>query len=70
MKEIFINSEYIKLTQFLKFAGISGSGAEAGILVKEGKVSINDELCFEKGKKLTGGEIISLNGEEYKVSRL
>ena len=67
MKNVFINSEYIKLVSFLKFAGAFESGAAAGIAVTSGKVSLNGEECLIKGKKLFGGEKVSVGKEEFKV---
>ena len=38
-----IETEYIKLDQLLKFAGISLSGADAKDLILSGAVSVNEE---------------------------
>ena len=35
MKEVFINSEYITLAQFLKLEGFIGSGGEAKYFLQE-----------------------------------
>ena len=41
MEKVKITTEYIKLDQFLKFSGITCSGAEAKILITEGLVKVN-----------------------------
>lgn len=55
---IKINTEFIKLDQLLKFAGIAGSGADAKAMIAEGLVSFNGESCFMRGKKVRPGDIV------------
>ena len=52
MKEVFINSEYITLAQFLKLEGFIGSGGEAKYFLQEVEVELNGELENRRGKKL------------------
>lgn len=52
MKEISIETEFIKLDQFLKLAGIAGTGGHAKILISEEEVLVNGEVCTQRGKKL------------------
>ncbi|MEG0912366.1 MAG: RNA-binding S4 domain-containing protein [Oscillospiraceae bacterium] len=67
MTKIEIHSEYITVAQFLKFSGAVMSGGEAKEYILNGNVKLNGEVCEMRGKKLHGGEIISLCGEEYEV---
>ncbi|SHJ84754.1 ribosome-associated protein [Hathewaya proteolytica DSM 3090] len=67
MKEISINSEFIKLDSFLKWAGITGMGAEGKFLINDGEIKVNGEVEFQRGKKLYKGDIVSYNSEDYKV---
>ncbi|MGL5244917.1 MAG: S4 domain-containing protein YaaA [Sarcina sp.] len=67
MKEIKINTEFIKLDQFLKWAGIAQLGSEAKILILEELVKVNDEICTQRGKKLRVGDNIEFNKEKYKI---
>lgn len=53
-----ISTEYIKLDQLLKFAGISLSGADE--LILSGAVSVNEEPCTMRGKKLRPGDSVTL----------
>ncbi|MDR0804911.1 MAG: RNA-binding S4 domain-containing protein [Oscillospiraceae bacterium] len=55
-----ITTEYIKLSDALKFFGLVKSGGDAKVLIQGGKVSVDGEVCTMRGKKLRGGEIISL----------
>ncbi len=58
MKEIEITTDFIKLDQFLKFAGVCLSGGEAKILIEEGFVSVNGETVFQRGKKCRKGDTV------------
>ncbi|MCL2638819.1 MAG: RNA-binding S4 domain-containing protein [Oscillospiraceae bacterium] len=67
MKKIYINPPFIKLEQALKLASLVSSGGEAKLLIQDGEVAVNGEICLMRGKKLFGGEIITFSGEEFKV---
>ena len=63
MEKISINTDIIKLDQFLKWAGVSASGADAKNIILEGKVKVNNEVVLQRGKKLHKGDIITVEGE-------
>ncbi|MBL4938394.1 RNA-binding S4 domain-containing protein [Clostridium sp. YIM B02515] len=67
MKEIKIDTEYIKLDAFLKWAGAVGMGSEAKIVVQNGEVKLNGNIEVQRGKKLVKGDIIEFDGESYKI---
>ena len=67
MQEVKIYTEYIKLDDFLKFAGVLGTGGMAKAVIQDGLVKVDGEVCTMRGKKLRGGEIVSFNGETIKV---
>ena len=67
MKKIVIQTEYIKLNQFLKWAGICETGGEADILIREEKVSVSGEIEVRRGRKLYPGDTVSVYGDEYIV---
>ena len=62
--EVKITTEYIKLDQLIKFAGIAYSGAEAKDMVINGCASVNGELCTMRGKKIRPGDIVTLDFED------
>ncbi|WP_041701278.1 RNA-binding S4 domain-containing protein [Gottschalkia acidurici] len=64
MREITIETEFIKLDQLLKYAEITQSGGESKILIKEGEVKVNGEVAFERGKKIRSGDIVEVDGFE------
>ncbi len=64
--KVQIETEYIKLDQLLKFAGIAYSGSDAKELILSGAVSVNGELCQMRGKKIHSGDVVFLElGDEY-----
>ena len=67
IKEIKIDSEFITLGQFLKFADIIRSGGEAKMFLSENDVYINDELDVRRGRKLRPGDKVAVLGESYLV---
>ncbi len=67
MKIIKIRDEYIKLGQALKLADLVGSGAEAKIIIEEGNIKINGEVCKQRGKKLHPGDIFENDEIQVKV---
>ncbi|MGN1320875.1 MAG: RNA-binding S4 domain-containing protein [Acutalibacteraceae bacterium] len=58
MKEIFIKDEFIRLDSALKYVGIVGTGGQAKIIIQEGLVKVNDNICTQRGKKLHSGDKI------------
>ncbi len=64
---IKINTEFIKLNQLLKFSGVASTGGEADILIREGEVLVNDEVCTMRGKKIRGGDRVTVDGEVIEV---
>lgn len=67
MREIQIQSEFIKLDALLKFANLVSSGGEAKIHISEGEVLVNGEPCLMRGKKLRPGDTVTLDGETVKI---
>lgn len=68
MTTITITTEYIKLQDLLKFATIASTGGEAKIMVQEGQVTVNGEVCTQRGRKIRPGDDVCANGAHYTVS--
>lgn len=58
--EIEITTEYIKLQDLLKFSTLTSTGGEAKVLVQEGAVSVNGEICTQRGKKIRPGDDVQI----------
>lgn len=66
-KTVKIHTEYIKLDDLLKFAGVLGSGGQAKAVIVEGLVKVDGEVCTMRGKKLRPGDVVSFAGRELTV---
>lgn len=64
---ILIRTPFIKLDAFLKFAAAVGTGGEAKERIQAGEVEVNGEPCLQRGRKLTPGDTVKLDGKQYKV---
>lgn len=68
MTDITITTEFIKLQDLLKLANLVGTGGEAKIVIQNGDVSVNDEVCTMRGKKIRPGDKVAFDGKELTVS--
>lgn len=69
MKKIIIKTEYIKLDQFLKLSGISGSGGEARAYIEDNVILVNGEREERRGRKLRNRDEISIGNEIYVIEQ-
>ena len=60
MEIIEINTEFIKLDQLLKFAGLVGNGIDAKMVIQDEMVRVNGEICTMRGKKLRPGDVVEV----------
>ncbi len=63
MTKIRLKDDYIKLGQALKFANVVESGVDAKIVILDGLVSVNGEVCLQRGKKLVSGDVVTFEEE-------
>ena len=68
MENIIITTEFIKLQDLLKFANLVSTGGEAKIIIQEGEVKVNGDVCTMRGKKIRPGDIVELGGQQLTVS--
>ena len=68
MTDITITTEFIKLQDLLKLANLVGTGGEAKIVIQNGDVSVNGEVCTMRGKKIRPGDTVTFDGKELTVS--
>lgn len=61
------NRTSMTLDQFLKQCGIAGSGGQAKVLIQSGEVLLNGVVETRRGKKLTAGDVVSVDGEQFQV---
>ena len=63
--KIEITTPYIELDSFLKFTGLCYTGGEAKLIIKDGLVSVNGEVCTMRGKKLYPGDKFTYDGQTW-----
>ena len=68
MENIAISTEYIKLQDLVKFRALTETGGEAKVVIQEGQVLVNGEVCTMRGKKLREGDTVTFQGQEYRVT--
>ena len=59
--KVTINTPFIKLDSLLKVAGLTETGGDAKIVVSEGRVSVNGEVCTQRGKKIFPGDKVTVS---------
>lgn len=69
MTPVEIRDEFITLGQFLKFAGIVGTGGDARALLDDEGVLVNGDTETRRGRKLYDGDLVSAFAIEYLVTR-
>ncbi len=62
MEKIYIHTEFIKLQQALKLAGLVDQGSDVKFYLSEGMVLVNGAVATERGKKIRPGDVIELKG--------
>ena len=65
MVKIKIETEFIKLGQFLKFSGVVSMGCECKDFIENNCIKVNSNIEKQRGKKLFPGDLIEINGEKY-----
>ena len=69
--EFALDAEYIRLDDLLKLTGCVQTGGMAKVLIQSGGVTLDGQVCTMRGKKLRGGEVVSVPelGEEITLVR-
>lgn len=68
METIAIHTETIRLDAFLKLTGLVDTGGQAKLLIQEGRVLVNGEVCPQRGKKLRPGDTVALEESRFQVA--
>lgn len=70
MKEISIKikTEFIKLDSLLKFAGLVETGADGKLIILEGRIKVNGEICTMRGKKIYPGMKVQIPEIDSEIS--
>lgn len=66
-REIKIDSDFIRLDSLLKLCNAVMTGGHAKIVIQEGEVKVNGEICTARGKKIRVGDKILFDNVIYEV---
>lgn len=64
---VAITTEYIKLQDAMKLANAAETGGEAKLMIQEGQILFNGEICQMRGKKLRPGDRFVCDGQAYQI---
>ena len=62
-----IDTEYIRLQDLLKLSGLAATGGMAKIVIQNGDVKVNGEVCTMRGKKMRAGDTAEYDGVSVTV---
>lgn len=68
MEAVNITTEYIRLDAFIKFAGLAETGGQAKVMIQNGEILVNGELCSQRGRKLHPGDTVECGGRRFQVA--
>ena len=60
METVYIHTEFIKLQQLLKLAGLIEQGSDAKLFLADGLVYVNGVMATERGKKIHPGDVVEV----------
>ena len=61
VEKVKIESEFIRLQDLLKLTGLCSTGGMAKVVIQNGEVLVNNEVCIMRGKKLRAGDEAQFN---------
>lgn len=66
-QEFILKSDYIRLDDLLKNVSVVNTGGHAKIVIQDGEVKVNGEVCTMRGKKLRSGDSVEYERIIYDV---
>ena len=64
-KELQIKEEFIKLDSAMKLVSLVVTGGHAKMVIQEGEVKVNGEVCTMRGKKLRKGDKVEFDNSGF-----
>ena len=68
MRDVAIDSDMIRLGQFLKLADLIDTGGEGKILIASGDVTVNGDVDTRRGRQLRQGDVVAVRGRAARVA--
>ena len=66
-EKISIKEDFIRLDSAMKLADMVVTGGHAKIVIQEGEVKVNGEICTMRGKKLRSGDKVEYENNGFVI---
>ena len=66
-EKIAIKEDFIRLDSAMKLASLVATGGHAKIVIQNGEVKVNGEVCTMRGKKLYKGDKVTFDGQGFEI---
>ena len=66
-EKITIKEDFIRLDSAMKLADMVVTGGHAKIVIQDGEVKVNGEVCTMRGKKLRIGDKVTFDGQGFDI---
>ena len=66
-EKISIREDFIRLDSAMKLANLVSTGGHAKIVIQDGEVKVNNEVCTMRGKKLFKGDKVIFDGQGFEI---
>ncbi len=66
-EKIAIKEEFIRLDSAMKLASLVVTGGHAKIVIQDGEVKVNGEVCTMRGKKLHKGDTVEFENRGFMI---
>lgn len=66
-KKMKIEEEFIRLDSAMKLSNLAVTGGHAKIVIQDGLVKVNGEICTMRGKKLRTGDKVEFEGNGFTI---
>lgn len=66
-KKISVKEDFIRLDSAMKLSSLVSTGGHAKIVIQNGEVKVNGEICTQRGKKLHSGDKVEYNSNGFVI---
>ena len=66
-EKITIKEDFIRLDSAMKLADMVVTGGHAKIVIQDGEVKVNGEVCTMRGKKLRKADKVTFDGQGFEI---
>ena len=69
LRAIKIDTDFIRLDSALKLADMSSTGGHAKIIIQDGGIRVNGDICTQRGKKLRPGDEFQYGKTVFRIEK-